>query len=55
MSQGAFYKWRPRYNGIDATELTRLKEQEEENRRLKATSAGLKKSFKALPKATASG
>ncbi len=36
VSQAAFYKWRQRYNGMDATELKRLKELEEENRRLKA-------------------
>jgi putative transposase len=35
VSQAAFYKWRQRYNGMDATELKRLKELEEENRRLK--------------------
>ena len=35
VSQAALYKWRQRYNGMDATELKRLKELEEENRRLK--------------------
>jgi putative transposase len=41
VSQAAFYKWRQRYNGMDATELKRLKELEEENRRLKAMYAEL--------------
>jgi putative transposase len=35
ISQAAFYKWRQRYGGMDASELKRLKELEEENRRLK--------------------
>jgi putative transposase len=39
VSQAAFYKWRQRYNGMDATELKRLKELEEENRRLKQMDA----------------
>jgi putative transposase len=41
VSQAAFYKWRQRYNGMDATEIKRLKELEEENRRLKAMYAEL--------------
>jgi len=41
VSQAAFYKWRQRYSGMDATELKRLKELEEENRRLKAMYAEL--------------
>lgn len=35
VSQSAFYKWRERYQGMSAQELKRLKELEEENRRLK--------------------
>lgn len=35
VSQAAFYKWRERYRGMNASELRRLKELEEENRRLK--------------------
>ncbi len=35
VSQAAFYKWRQRYGGMDASELKRLKELEEENRKLK--------------------
>lgn len=35
VSKAAFYKWRERYGGMEASELKRLKELEEENRKLK--------------------
>lgn len=35
MSSATFYKWRAKYGGMDASMLARLKELEEENRRLK--------------------
>jgi len=35
VSRASFYKWRQRYGGLDASELKRLKELEEENRKLK--------------------
>jgi putative transposase len=35
MSSAAFYKWRSKYGGMDASMITRMKELEEENRRLK--------------------
>lgn len=35
MSSAAFYKWRNKYGGMDASMMTRMKELEEENRRLK--------------------
>jgi len=35
VSQATFYKWRQRYGGLDASELKRMKELEDENRRLK--------------------
>ncbi len=35
MSSAAFYKWRAKYAGMDASMMSRLKELEEENRRLK--------------------
>lgn len=35
MSSATFYKWRAKYGGMDASMITRLKELEEENRRLK--------------------
>ena len=35
ISKAALYKWRQRYGGMEATELKRRKELEEENSRLK--------------------
>ena len=35
MSSASFYKWRAKYGGMDASMISRLKELEEENRRLK--------------------
>ena len=35
VSRASFYKWRQRYGGMEASELKRLKELEEETRRLK--------------------
>jgi len=35
MSSASFYKWRSKYGGMDASIVTRLKELEDENRRLK--------------------
>ena len=35
MSSAAFYKWRSKFGGMDASLMTRMKELEEENRRLK--------------------
>ncbi len=35
VSNATFYKWRAKYGGMDASMMTRLKELEEENRRLK--------------------
>lgn len=35
MSSALFYKWRSRYGGMDASMMARLKELEEDNRRLK--------------------
>jgi putative transposase len=32
-SQSAFYKWKAKYGGMDASALKRLKELKEENRR----------------------
>lgn len=41
VSQAAFYKWRERYCGMNGKELKRLKELEQENRRLKQMYASL--------------
>ncbi|EGV52620.1 transposase [endosymbiont of Riftia pachyptila (vent Ph05)] len=35
MSSAAFYKWRSKYGGMDASMMSRLKALEEKNRRLK--------------------
>ena len=35
MSNSSFYKWRTKYGGMDATLITRMKELEDQNRRLK--------------------
>lgn len=41
VSKAALYKWRQRYGGMEATELKRVKELEEENARLKRMYANL--------------
>lgn len=35
MGNSTFYKWRAKYGGMDASLMTRMKELEDENRRLK--------------------
>ena len=35
MSSASFYKWRSKFGGMDASSMARLKELEQENRRLK--------------------
>ena len=35
MSRATFYKWRSKYGGMDASLMSRMKELEAENRRLK--------------------
>ena len=41
ISPATFYKWRAKYGGLEASELARLRELEEENRRLKQMYADL--------------
>lgn len=41
LSPASFFKWRSRYAGMNSKELKRLKEQEEENRKLKQMYADL--------------
>lgn len=41
VSTAAFYKWRERYAGLNGKELRRIKELEEENRKLKQMYASL--------------
>jgi len=40
MSDATFYNWRSKYGGMDASLMKRLKELEDENRRLKKMYAG---------------
>ncbi len=53
VSTAAFYKWRQRYGGMDASELKRVKELEEENNRLKRMYANLSLVHEALKDAVA--
>ena len=41
ISEGTFYRWKARYGGLDASELRRLNQLEDENRRLKQLVADL--------------
>ena len=41
MSNSAFYKWRAKYGGMDASMVSQMKAMEEENRRLKRMYADL--------------
>lgn len=41
VSRACLYKWRQRYGGMEASELKRIKELEEENTRLKRMYANL--------------
>lgn len=47
-SKASFYKWKAKYSGMDASALKRLKELEEENRRLKQMYAELSLDHKVL-------
>ena len=40
-SRSSFYKWKAKYGGMEASDLRRLRELEEENRRLKQMYAEL--------------
>jgi putative transposase len=41
ISRATFYNWKKKYSGIEASQLKRLKELEDENRRLKRMYADL--------------
>jgi putative transposase len=41
VSKASLYKWRQRYGGMEATELKRIKDLEEENARLKRMYANI--------------
>jgi putative transposase len=47
-SKSTFYKWKAKYSGMDVSALKRLKELEEENRRLKQMYAELSLEHQAL-------
>jgi len=47
-SKATFYKWKGRYSGMSVSELKRLKELEDENRRLKQMYANLSLEHEAL-------
>jgi len=47
-SKASFYKWKTKYSGMSVSELKRLKELEEENRRLKQMYANLSLEHEAL-------
>jgi len=47
-SRSSFYKWKAKYGGMDASSLKRLKELEEENRKLKQMYAELSLEFTVL-------
>ena len=47
-SRSAFYKWKAKYGGMDATALKRLKELETENQKLKQMYADLSLEHKVL-------
>ncbi len=46
--QATFYNWKKKYSGMDSQELRRMKELEEENRRLKQMYADLALNHKIL-------
>lgn len=48
LRQSAFHKWKAKYSGMDNSALRRMKELEEENRRLKQMYAGLSLEHQAL-------
>jgi putative transposase len=53
ISSATFYKWRSKFGGMDASMLTRVKELEEENRRLKKMYADAQLSAELLKEALA--
>jgi putative transposase len=53
ISPAAFYKWRQRYGGMEASDVKRLKDLEDENARLKHMYANLSLVHEALKDAMA--
>lgn len=48
ISDGTFYTWRSKYGGLEVSELHRLRQLEEENRRLKSIVADQALDIRAL-------
>ena len=48
MSSALFYKWRSKYGGMDASMMSRLKELEQENNRLKRMYADVQLKYEAV-------
>ena len=48
ISKSAYYKWKAKYGGLEASELSRLKTLEAENRQLKEMDAALSLEHKVL-------
>jgi len=53
ITTAAFYKWRQRYGGMEASDVKKMKELEEENSRLKKMYANLSLVHEALKDAVA--
>jgi len=53
MSNALFYKWRSKYGGMDASMMSRLKELEQENSRLKRMYADVQLKYEAVQDALA--
>lgn len=51
ISQGTYHRWKAKFGGLDVSEARRLRELEEENRRLKAAVAELTLDKQALKEA----
>jgi putative transposase len=47
-SRASFYKWKAKYSGMSVSDLKRMKELEEENRRLKQMYANLSIDYQVL-------
>ena len=53
ISSATFYKWRAKFGGMDASLMARMKELEEENRRLRRELAETRRANEILKKASA--
>jgi len=48
VSEGTYYRWKSKYGGMEASDIKRMKELEEENRRLKQMYADMSLENRAL-------